>query len=588
MPNRRKPISFDTTLRNPERIPQFVSILSKYENQIMTSDVALELESEIIRQKIYEPTKATLGTYMKEYHDKFEFYAADQSKDACKKVESYYEEWKNAEASQVEKEKIMYLLKNTITAHKEANWAGGWESRIHTQFNFLNELGLVRVAKDKKIIISDNGKMMIKSYENGFPIEETYDPTYEQSAFLNAFAKYQTNNPYRRNTISVNVFALILNVIRYLDKKYNKSGISIQDLSFIIVWDNNDYETLAEYIYRFRETFGYNTSDEMLYEYAMNLLDESTSNTITPATQEFIENKRIDYKMSKIMKETPDDVIRKLRYSMLISLRGAGRFIDINSNEEEKIEYIISNYSNNISFDDEDSFIEYMGSIDSKLLFETDKQENEEQKTIKEKLIEAWAVDKDWDYIKKELQNLSNKRESDDFALRYIKETARLEFLIAITVKKALPNIKVVANYVADDQGFPFNTALGRNGQSIGADIDVYENNVHALFEPTLARSYSFQVEHELPSISKHLIETASEDVEEENYNEWFAIFVAPSVNGQVGNTIAVMKFVSGVEIYPWTIEDFVLFSQNVTSIKDFKCIRPYAEAVTMPNIREL
>lgn len=32
MPSRRKPISFDTTIRNPERIPQFISILSKFEN----------------------------------------------------------------------------------------------------------------------------------------------------------------------------------------------------------------------------------------------------------------------------------------------------------------------------------------------------------------------------------------------------------------------------------------------------------------------------------------------------------------------------------------------------------------------------
>ena len=46
----------------------------------------------------------------------------------------------------------------------------GWESRIHTQFNFLNELGLVRVIKGEKIKISDNGKLMIKTYENGYPI----------------------------------------------------------------------------------------------------------------------------------------------------------------------------------------------------------------------------------------------------------------------------------------------------------------------------------------------------------------------------------------------------------------------------------
>ena len=62
MPSRRKPISFDTTIRNPERIPQFISILSKFENQIIDDEVALKLEGEIIRYKIFEPTKETLGT----------------------------------------------------------------------------------------------------------------------------------------------------------------------------------------------------------------------------------------------------------------------------------------------------------------------------------------------------------------------------------------------------------------------------------------------------------------------------------------------------------------------------------------------
>ena len=54
MPRRRKPISFDTTLRNPERIPQFISILSMFEGKLLDDKVALDLEGEIIRHKIFE------------------------------------------------------------------------------------------------------------------------------------------------------------------------------------------------------------------------------------------------------------------------------------------------------------------------------------------------------------------------------------------------------------------------------------------------------------------------------------------------------------------------------------------------------
>lgn len=589
MPSRRKPISFDTTIRNPERIPQFISILSKFENQIIDDEVALKLEGEIIRYKIFEPTKETLGTYVKEYHDKFDFIADDQSKSASNRVLLYYNEWVDSNPGEMDIEKIVYLLKNTITAHKDKGWNGGWESRIHTQFNFLNELGLVRVIKGKKIKISDNGKLMIKTYENGYPIEDKFDETYEQSAFLNAFSKYQINNPYRKNTISVNFFPLVLNVIKYLDEKYNYKGITRQELTFIISWENNDYKTLAELIYQFRQEFKFEASNEVVYEHAMNLMDDSTPNDILiPATKAFIERKKNDYKFDKLIVETPDEVIRKLRLTMLISLRGAGTFIDINSNEKNKIDHILNNYSMNINFSNEEDYFDYMGTIDEDLNFKQESEESEEEKNIKEKAIEDWAKENNWDFYRDEIKNVfkNGKNGTQNEVLKYIKSTVRLEFLIAVIIKKALPNLKVIANYKADDQGIPFKTAPGGNSKNIGADIDVYEGNIHALLEPTIATSKSFQCEHEITSIRNHLIGSANSDINnEKDYKEWFALFIAPFIHREVGNQVAVEKGVSGVDIYPWSCDDFVEFSQNVKSIKDYKQIRDYVKIQTMPKV---
>lgn len=589
MPSRRKPISFDTTIRNPERIPQFISILSKFENQIIDNEVALKLEGEIIRYKIFEPTKETLGTYVKEYHDKFNFIADDQSKSASNRVLLYYNEWVDSNPGEMDIEKIVYLLKNTITAHKDKGWNGGWESRIHTQFNFLNELGLVRVIKGEKIKISDNGKLMIKTYENGYPIEDKFDETYEQSAFLNAFCKYQINNPYRKNTISVNFFPLVLNVIKYLDEKYNYKGITRQEITFIISWGNNDYKTLAELIYQFRQEFKFEASNEVVYEHAMNLMDDSTPNDILiPATKAFIERKKNDYKFDKLIVETPDEVIRKLRLTMLISLRGAGTFIDINSNEKNKIDHILNNYSMNINFSNEEDYFDYMGAIDEDLNFKQEAEESEEEKSIKEKAIEDWAKEKNWDFYRDEIKNVfkNGKNGTQNEVLKYIKSTVRLEFLIAVIIKKALPNLKVIANYKADDQGIPFKTAPGGNSKNIGADIDVYEDNIHALLEPTIATSKSFQCEHEITSIRNHLICSANSDInDEKDYKEWFALFIAPFIHREVGNQVAVEKGVSGVDIYPWSCDDFVEFSQNVKSIKDYKQIRDYVKIQTMPKV---
>lgn len=588
MPSRRKPISFDTTIRNPERIPQFISILSKFENQIIDDEIALKLEGEIIRYKIFEPTKETLGTYVKEYHDKFDFIANDQSKDAPNKVSLYYNEWLNSNPGEMNIEKIVYLLKNTITAHKDKGWNGGWESRIHTQFNFLNELGLVRVVKGKKVKISDNGKLMIKKYNNGYPIEDEFDETYEQSAFLNAFCKYQINNPYRKNTINVNFFPLVLNVIKYLDEKYNYKGITRQEITFIISWGNNDYKTLADLIYQFRQQFKFEASNEVVYEHAMNLMDDSTPNEILmPATKTFIESKRREYKFDKLIIETPDEVIRKLRLTMLISLRGAGNFIDINSNEKNKIDHILNNYSTNINFLNEEEYFDYMGSIDEKLIFKQE-VESEDEKSIKEKTIERWAKEKDWSFYKEEIKNVfkQGKNGTKNEVLKYIKSTVRLEFLIAIIIKKALPNLKVIANYKADDQGYPFKTAPGGNPKNVGADIDVYEDNIHALLEPTMATSKSFQCEHEITSIRNHLICSANSDIKEnKNYKEWFALFLAPYIHKGVGNQVAIEKKISDVDIYPWSCDDFIKFSQNVKSIKEYKQIRDYVVIQRMPKV---
>lgn len=587
MVERRKPISFDTTLRNPERISGFISILDKFNGQIIDDRVALALEAEIIRQKIFKPTKNTLGKYVK-YNKKLNFVANDLSESARQRVNKYYKEWDESDPGGVESDKIVYLLQNTFTSHKEKGWQSGWESRISTQFKFLNELGFVQVIKNKKIKISPNGKMMIKCYENGRPKDDGFDESYEQSAFLNAFAKYQINNPYRKNTVKVNFFPLVLHVIKYLDEKYDRPGISKQDLPFIITWGSNDYETLSEYIYHFRKKFGYNTSDELVYQYAMNLMDDKSNNDVlAPASDTFIESKKKDYKFSKIISETPDEVIRKLRLTMLISLRGAGRFIDLNRNENDKIEFVLNNYSLNRDFDDDyDKYMDFMGKTDQALSFNQASTESQDAKDAKEQAIENWASSLNWDELKEEMINSIDKKASENPILKYIKETARLEFLSAIVIKKALPRIKVVANYKADDQGIPFGTASGGNNQQIGADIDVFEDKIHAIVEPTVSKARSFQVEHEIPSIRRHVLATAEKDMNDNSqFNEFFSIFVASNITRDVGDQTAIIKSLNKVEIFPWEVKDFVDFSKDVNSIKDYKIIRKYAEPQQMPNM---
>ena len=576
MADQRKPIAFDTTIRNPYRIPDFIRVYKEYEGQLLTHDIIYEIEAKLIQQKYYEPTRATLGKYQREFNGQFHFEAQDQSPDAETKVSQYYNEWKNNEAGVTDINKIIYLLNNTTTDHRDY-WDGGWETRLWTQCKFLNELGLVYMEKGKAIKISETANLMLCNND-----DDEDCPAKIQSAFLCAFARYQTNNPYRNNTINVNFFPLVLNVIKYLKDTYNRPGIFYQDITFIIAWDNNDYVQLAEYIQKFRDVFGYNNvSNETVYNYAMNLLDaETPNNIINEARDEFIKKKRKHYKFEQLTKETRDEVIRKLRMTRLISFRGAGRFIDLNSFEIDKINYIINTFSNNVStFDeDKDKYFDYMSSIDYNLLFIDDVETEEVEKT-KINAIAEYSNIYNWNFIKDEMNNIIHKHASRDNILQYIGEDVRLEFLCSIVIKKKMPHIVVKANYIADDEGIPISHATGQRGKKTGADIDVFDNQTHAIVEPTISWARNIQVEHEVPAIKNHVIATKRYD--EDNgmpYNEWFAIFIAPSLVRDAADEVKARELINKVHIYGWNIDDFVDFTidNNISSINDYKLVRDY------------
>lgn len=593
MVNRRKPLAFDTTMRNPARMANFISILRMFEHQMLTSDLIFDIEAEFIRQKVYEPTKSVLGTYLREHqitkgkNPKF-YKAEDTSPDASQKVLNGFMRWKEGEPGEVSREDIRYLLKNTLTKHGEAGYDYGWEARFKTHIAFMNELGFINIKKDHPILISDNGKLLASKYSDGRPIND-FDDAPEKSAYLSAFARYQTNNPWRHNTIEVNFLTLFLNTVKYLDDKYDSKGISRKELPFFIVWPNNDYKALGEYIHSWREKFGFRYSDETIYQYAMNTLDDSTDNSVRPATTEFIKSKKRDYKPSKLTHESPDDIMRKLRQTQIISLRGNGRFLDVNTFESNKIEHVIKTYSkNNEQFiDDEEMYFAYMGKVDPKLSFESETITDEQAHAvldIKRRILHEWADTHSWQILKSEIIIASNKGSSDDELLMQIEKPTRMEFLAAVIMQKALNNAEVIPHYKVDDEGIPFDHASGGRGNNIGVDIDVYHNNTHALLEPTISPARSFQVEHELPSIVNHIVKSTEVNLAEGKYGVPFAIFLAGKVvSPDVGTSVAAFKATSGAEIYPWNADDFAEYSQSVQSLEDYAVLRDYAKGIQLP-----
>ena len=102
-----------------------------------------------------------------------------------------------------------------------------------------------------------------------------------------------------------------------------------------------------------REKYSYTPSDEVIIDICINEIMQGQYKKFDPRS---------------IMNDYVDEFIRKMRMSGLISLRGAGRFIDINHNEDNKVEYILNNYSDYERFTDEHKYFEYMSKIDKNLV----------------------------------------------------------------------------------------------------------------------------------------------------------------------------------------------------------------------------
>jgi len=157
----------------------------------------------------------------------------------------------------------------------------------------------------------------IRFSEIGLNLVDSKHPEFEQQAFLNAFVKHQSNSPFRRVRNENVPLILLLEVIKKLnsDKDFNDAGISKFELPLVIYWKDNDAEKLYQRIKKLRKDFGYSPSWEVITEICRD---------------EIVEGQDIVRDDKSIMVDYPDEFIKKMRLTGLISLRGSGRFIDIN------------------------------------------------------------------------------------------------------------------------------------------------------------------------------------------------------------------------------------------------------------------
>jgi hypothetical protein len=515
-----KPLLFTTTVRNPQRLKALLYIFAKFDRQMLTDDLAAQIVCELIRYGLYRPmvqSKAIKGKWTTTPKGAFaEFLLTDKE--------------------------VEYIFKHNPQDHKEAGFAKGYPSRFATFFDFAKELGFVYYQPNEPIEFSEIGKKFASIFsietENGRIVVTEEHPEYEQQAFLQAMAKSQRNNPFVR-VLNENIpLILLFATIKKLnaDPKFNNAGISRKELPLLIFWKDNNAEALYQRIKKLRSKFRYNPSDEVIIDIC--------TNEILPNFKKF--------NPKSIVSEYPDEFIRKMRLTGLISLRGAGHFIDINHNEDERVEYVLSHYSHYQKYKTERAYFDYMAQIDENLFAIASIVADA---TRSEELLQNWVTAYDWSSIKSELNILSTRsRISKDEVLKFLPNPVRLEFLTALAIKLKMPKVRVIPNYPCDDEGLPTSTAGGMGDQG---DIECFERSNGILIEVTMAEG-RVQTTMEVWPISRHL-----EAFQNKYTSTSQCIFIAPSIYKDSERQIKWIKSEEDLAIRPYKIEDFILYLET-------------------------
>ena len=522
-----KPLLYTTTMRNPGRLKYMLYVLNQFDGQILNDNLATMICGETIRYGLYRPMKKLIS------------------------VKNKWDTSEQGEFSEylLDDNEVSLMLRNNPQSHKEAGFAKGWPSRFATIYDLTKELGLAYFWPGEPIVISPLGHHLLKSLkveiesDSGFISCDITHPEYEQQVFMQALAKSQRRNPFVR-VLNDNIpLILLLETIQKLngDPSQNGCGMSRRELPLLIFWKNNNAEALYQRIVRLRKEYGYAPSDEVICDICID---------------EIMEGNFKDFKVKSIVDEYPDEFIRKMRMTGLISLRGAGRFIDINKNESEKVEYILSHYSHYTHFDDERAYFEYMAELDTNLIKISS---HKPAASASEKLLDNWLRIYNWAVIKKELNNLATKKNSSDNILKLLAAPSRLEFLTALAIRCKMPGVRVVPNYSCDDEGLPTSTAGGNKG-----DIECYEKQNGVLVEVTMAMGRT-QTMMEVWPIERHL-----DDFQKRQKSQ--CIFVAPSIYSDSQRQIQFITFNSKGEkkIRPYDIEHLLLFLERSPSLYEY------------------
>ncbi len=564
----KKPWSISTTVRNPERLRDFLRVLKEIEGQPFNSGNQIKYQILLIQNKLYKPTK--LNKKQKEYFDN------------------------------IEKEMPFSVAEAIFNA--QGGQAKGYMDpamRGRNSVAPLNKMGLC---------IAKNSAEGVKITPLGeYFLSEDYDLG---KLFFSHFLKWQLPNPANKTFSENDGFAIMpfigtLHLINESNKKWaelgnNPVGISKEEFSLFA-------PTLIDYRNIKKQA-------EKLIEYRLGLRSKKDEKSRKQFREEFRKNFAKAFlntgKISEItkllsnLKDYGDNAIRYFRLTRYLHIRGGGFYVDLEPRRSIEIDKLLSKYNGApLLFENADKYIEYLADIEQPVLpWETklelariaEKLSIDAQNYISDlkskeivpplfnfKKIDNFIADQLKTYIeelrsyRRKLQELEINLESQNAAKiqEYInalkdihqsrnKKSVELEKLIALSLKALNDALEIKPNYPVGDDNEPTFTAPGNK-----PDIECFYEKFNSVCEVTLLKDRS-QWYNEGQPVMRHVRDF------ENSYSDkiTYCLFIAPQLHRDTVETfwMAIKYGYRGAaqKIIPLSITQFIKLLEILLEIR--------------------
>ena len=582
----KKPWSISTTVRNPERLRDFLRVLKTLEGEPFNTANQIKFQILLIQNKLYQPTNLT----------------RDQGE--------YFDD--------IEKEMPYSVAEAIFNAQNYEDPA----MRGRNSVAQLNKMGLC-IAKN-----SAEG-VRITSLGEYF-LSEDYDLG---KLFFVHFLKWQLPNPASRTFSATDGFAIkpfigTLHLINKVNKKWADLGNGPIGIS------KDEFSLFAPTLIDYRNI---DSQVDKLIEYRSGIREQRTDE----AKKRFRENFRKEFARSFLqtqktisinlllnnLKDYGDNAIRYFRLTRYIYIRGGGFYIDLEQRRSVEIEKLLStDTAAPLEFENEDGYIEYLSDINQPVLpWETELELKKIASNLSDELINITKVLKSKSVrapafglknidtlnkaglnkytdelrsFRRVLQGLELHVESQDInniqeyidSLRNIhkspnKKSIELEKLATLALNALNDALEIKPNYPVGDDNEPTFTAPGNK-----PDIECFYEDFNSVCEVTMLTDRS-QWYYEGQPVMRHVRDFENTHTKKQVY----CLFIAPRLHQDTAETfwIAIKHGYKGAtqKIVPLSITQFIKLLEVLLEIRKkekrflhSELLRLYDEVIALTN----